>query len=105
MKAISAIVLLSCSLITGCASPLRASVDAAKYETMSCVDLNVAMGSVASEISQTAIARGKVAHANIPTWLWGGQRVASAVAARESTKIERLRQQQAAIAAARSRKC
>lgn len=105
MKVISAIALLPCSLMLGCTSPLGASVDAAKYDTMSCVDLNVAMGTVASELSQTAIARGKVARANIPSWLWGGQRVASAVAARESAKIERLRQQQAAIAAARSRKC
>lgn len=105
MKVISAIVFLICSLITGCASPLRTSVDASKYDTMSCVELNVAMGTVASEISQTAIARGKVANTNIPTWLWGGQRVASTVAARESAKIERLQQQEEAIAAARSRKC
>lgn len=105
MKVVSAIVLMICGLMTGCASPLRASVEAAKYDTMSCVELNVAMGTVASEISQTAIARGKVAHAKIPTWLWGGQRVASTVAASEGAKIERLQQQQAAIAAARSRKC
>lgn len=107
MKAISTAIPLICSLVFvgGCASSFHASFDAAKYERMSCVELNVAMGEVAKEMSATAITRGKVAKSNIPDWLWGARRFASTVTARQSAKIERLRQQQAAIAAARRSKC
>ncbi|CAH2401290.1 hypothetical protein [Mesorhizobium escarrei] len=107
MKAISTTTSLICSLVFvgGCASPFYASFDAAKYDRMSCVELNVAMGEVAEELSATAITRGKVAKTNIPDWLWGARRVATTVTARQSARIERLRQQQAAIAAARRSKC
>ncbi|UVC18863.1 hypothetical protein IHQ72_05525 [Mesorhizobium onobrychidis] len=107
MKVISTATPLICSfaLLGGCASPLHASFDPAKYDRMSCVELNVAMGEVAKEMSATAITRGKVAKTNIPDWLWGARRVASTVTARQSAKIERLRQQEAAIAAARRSKC
>ncbi|MER9792039.1 hypothetical protein NKJ02_13095, partial [Mesorhizobium sp. M0213] len=46
MKAISTAAPLICSLmfVGSCASPLPASFDAAKYDKMSCVELNVAMG-------------------------------------------------------------
>ncbi|MER8435386.1 hypothetical protein NKH36_19075 [Mesorhizobium sp. M1312] len=103
MKAISTATPLICGLVLvgGCASPFHASFDAA----MSCVELNVAMGEVAKEMSATAITRGKVAKTNIPDWLWGARRVASTVTARQSAKIEQLRQQEAAIAAARRSKC
>jgi hypothetical protein len=109
MKLTPAAAPLACSLMLvfagGCASPLRASVDAGTYDKMSCVELNVAMGDVATDMSKTAIARGKVAQTNIPTWLWGGRRVASAVTARQTAKIEQLQQQQSAIAAARRSRC
>jgi hypothetical protein len=107
MKAITAATPLICSFvfIGSCASPFHASFDAAKYDKMSCVELNVAMGEVAKEMSATAITRGKVAKSNIPDWLWGARRVASAVTARQSAKIEQLRQQEAAIAAVRRSKC
>ncbi|TIP73786.1 MAG: hypothetical protein E5X58_46370, partial [Mesorhizobium sp.] len=84
--------------VGGCASPFNASFDAAQYDRMNCVELNVAMGEVAKELSATAITRGKVAKTNIPNWLWGARRVASTVTARQSAKIERLQQQEAAIA-------
>ncbi|RWQ71407.1 MAG: hypothetical protein EOS85_25910 [Mesorhizobium sp.] len=107
MKAITTAAPLICSFVFlgGCASPFHASFDAAKYDKMSCVELNVAMGEVAKEMSATAITRGKVAQTNIPSWLWGGRRVASTITARQSAKIERLRQQEAAIAAVRRSKC
>ncbi|SJM33788.1 hypothetical protein [Mesorhizobium delmotii] len=107
MKAISPATPLICSLvfIGSCASPFHTSFDAAKYDRMSCVELNVAMGEVAKEMSATAITRGKVAKTNIPDWLWGARHVATTVTARQSARIERLRQQQAAIAAVRRRKC
>ncbi|RVB75027.1 MULTISPECIES: hypothetical protein [unclassified Mesorhizobium] len=44
-------------------------VDAAKYDKMSASNSNAAMGTVASEISQTAIAPGKIVQTNSPTWL------------------------------------
>ncbi|TIP86311.1 MAG: hypothetical protein E5X63_12255 [Mesorhizobium sp.] len=107
MKAISTATALICSLVFvgGCASAFHASFDPAKYDRMSCVELNVAVGEVAKEMSATAITRGKVAKSNIPNWLWGARRVATTVTARQSAKIERLQQQEAAIAAARRRKC
>jgi ketol-acid reductoisomerase len=107
MKAISTATPLICSLVFvgGCASPFHASSDAAKYDRMSCVELNVAMGEVAKELSATAITRGKIAQTDIPGWLLGARRVASTITARQSVKIERLRQQQAAIAAARRSNC
>jgi ketol-acid reductoisomerase len=107
MKAISPATSLICSLVFvgGCASPFHASSDAAKYDRMSCVELNVAMGEVAKELSATAITRGKVAKTNIPNWLWGARRVATTVTARQSARIERLQQQEAAIAAVRRRRC
>lgn len=107
MKAISPAISLICSIVFvgGCASPFHASFDAAKYDRMSCVELNVAMGEVAKELSATAITRGKVAKTNIPNWLWGARRVATTVTARQSARIERLQQQEAAIAAVRRRRC
>jgi hypothetical protein len=105
MKMISALAPLMCGLILGCASPFHASVDTARYDNMSCVELNEAIGAVATEISQTAITRGKVAQTNSPTWLWGGRRVASTVTANQTRKIEQMRQEEAAIRAARGRRC
>lgn len=57
-------------LVAGCSSIGR-TVDPAKYEEMSCIELNSALGSIASEISQTAITRGKVANTSVPGWLPG----------------------------------
>ena len=72
---------------------------------MTCVELNKAVGTVAREISQTAITRGKVANTRVPRWLLGGSRVKTAVADRETARIDRLKQQQDAIVAVRRRKC
>ena len=72
---------------------------------MTCPELNVALGDTATEISQTAIARGKVASTSVPSWLLGGERVKTVVANRETAKIERLQQQQQAMAATRKRQC
>ncbi|MET2827763.1 hypothetical protein [Mesorhizobium shangrilense] len=95
---------LALCLVTGCAS-IAGSVNPAKYDKMTCVELNNALGSTASEISQTAISRGNVANTSVPRWLLGGSRVKTAVADRETARIDRLKQQQDAIVAARARKC
>ena len=91
-------------VIAGCTT-LRGTADPAKYDTMNCTELNSALGTNAREISQTAITRGKVANTNVPRWLLGGSRVKTAVANRETARIDRLKQQQDAIAAVRARKC
>ncbi|UVK38186.1 hypothetical protein LHFGNBLO_005323 [Mesorhizobium sp. AR10] len=95
---------LALLVVGGCSSIGRA-VDPAKYDTMTCVELNNAVGDVARGISQTAISRGKVANTSVPSWLWGGTRVKTAVADRETARIDRFKQQQEALVAARRRKC
>jgi hypothetical protein len=88
----------------GCSSTVG-SANQAKYDKMSCSALNVALGDTATEISRTAIGRGKVAKTSVPTWLLGGERVKTVVANRETARIERLQQQQQAIIATRKRQC
>ena len=89
---------------TGCSSTV-ASINPAKYEKMSCSELNSALGETATAISQIAISRGKVANTSVPHWLLGGESVKTVVANRDTARIERLQQQQQAIAAARKRQC
>ncbi|CAN7642714.1 hypothetical protein [Mesorhizobium sp. LjRoot246] len=91
-------------LVAACSSIGR-TVDPAKYNSMTCTELNSALGDVARDISQTAVTRGKVANTSVPRWLLGGSRVKTAVADRETARIERLKQQEAAIASARARRC
>ena len=91
-------------LAAGCSSTV-ASINPAKYDKMSCQELNSELGDTATDISRTAIARGKVASTSVPTWLLGGERVKSAVANRETAKIERLQQQQQVTAAMRKQRC
>lgn len=98
------ILVLALCLVEGCSS-IAGPVNSAKYEKMTCVELNNALGSTASEISRTAISRGKVAQTSIPAWLLGGARVATAIADRETARIDQLKQQEVVIVAVRVRKC
>ena len=91
-------------LVAGCSS-IGKTVDPATYDSMTCTELNSALGDVARDISQTAITRGKVANTSVPRWLLGGSRVKTAVADRETARIDRLKQQQDAMVAARANKC
>jgi len=88
----------------GCSSTVGPA-NQARYDKMSCSELNVALGDTATEISRTAIGRGKVAKTSVPSWLLGGERVKTVVADRETARIERLQQQQQAIVATRKRQC
>ncbi|MET3591257.1 hypothetical protein ABID26_000636 [Mesorhizobium shonense] len=88
----------------GCSST-AASLDPAKYDRMSCAELNSALGDTATDISRTAISRGKVANTSVPSWLLGGERVKSVVANRDTARIKRLQQQQQAIVTARKSHC
>ncbi|RUX02824.1 hypothetical protein EOA30_17325 [Mesorhizobium sp. M8A.F.Ca.ET.059.01.1.1] len=101
----SAPVLLAAMLLVGGCGTIGGRADPAKYESMSCTELNSAVGSNASDMSQTAITRGKVANTSVPRWLLGGSRVKTAVANRETARIDRLKQQQDAAVAVRARKC
>jgi hypothetical protein len=93
-------------MLSGCSSLAgRGPVDASAYAAMNCNELNETLAKTATSISQTAITRGKVAQTNIPTWLPGGARVASAVTNRQTAKIERLQQQEGAIVSARDSAC
>jgi hypothetical protein len=100
----TAISIATLLLVAGCSSTV-ASINPAKYDKMNCAELNNEVGDTATDISRTAIARGKVASTSVPNWLLGGERVKSAVANRETTRIERLQQQQQAIIATRKRRC
>ncbi|RWH71260.1 hypothetical protein [Mesorhizobium sp.] len=88
----------------GCSST-AASLDPAKDDKMNCAELNNAVGDIATDISRTAISRGKVANTSVPSWLLGGERVKSVVANRDTARIEKLLQQQQAIIAARNKRC
>ena len=88
----------------GCSST-AASLDPAKDDKMNCAELNNAVGDTATDISRTAISRGKVANTSVPSWLLGGERVKSVVANRDTARIEKLQQQQQTITAARNKRC
>ena len=96
--------LLVLSLAAGCSS-LGGTVNAAKYDSMTCAELNTAVGAIAREISQTAITRGKVANTSVPNWLLGGARVKTAVANRETARIEKLKQREEVIVTTRAGRC
>ncbi|MDR7032302.1 MULTISPECIES: hypothetical protein [unclassified Mesorhizobium] len=98
--------LVGLAAISGCASAVATGgVDTAQYEAMSCEDLNVAMGEKASDLSKTAISRGKVEKLSVPNWLLGGTRAVGAVTSRQTARIERLQAEEAAIHEARKRRC
>lgn len=90
----------------GCSSVLgTGSVDPSRYASLGCVDLNEEMAAASKDISRTAITRGRIEQTNIPTWVPGGSRVASAVVDRQSARIARLQEQERAIASARRINC
>ncbi|WP_434721771.1 hypothetical protein [Mesorhizobium sp. RIZ17] len=91
-------------LAAGCSST-TGSISPAKYDKMNCPELNNAVGDTATDISRTAIARGRVANTSVPTWLLGGERVKTVVANRETARIDRLQQQQQVIVATRRQRC
>jgi len=90
----------------GCASTLGGgSVEPSAYAVMGCNELNFEVANVSAEISRVAVARGKVANTNVPTWVPGGRRVATAVVDRQTARIDSLQQQEQAVVAARNRNC
>ena len=96
--------LLVLSLAAGCSS-LSGTVNAAKDDSMTCAELNTAVGAISRDISQTAVTRGKVANTSVPNWLLGGARVKTAVANRETARIEKLKQREDVIVTTRASRC
>lgn len=88
------------ALIGGCGSFARSH--SSNYEAMNCVELNNGITDTASAISGAAITRENI---NIPFWLPGGTRTRAKLQARQTVKIERLRQEQVALKAARASHC
>lgn len=93
-------------LATGCSTLSRApAVDPAAYAAKSCNELNDQIAAVSTDISRTAITRGRVTQTNIPTWVPGGQRVAAAVVDRQTVRIDGLQEKERAMTAARAGTC
>lgn len=92
--------------LAGCSSTLGGgSVDPSAYAAKGCNELNAEVKTVSTEISRVAVARGEVANANVPSWVLGGRRVATAITDRQTARIDSLKQQEQAIVAARNRNC
>lgn len=93
-------------LLAGCSSiGGRGSLDPSAYASMNCNELNATVASLSNQISRTAINRGKVAQKNIPGWVPGATRVATAVTDRQTARIEKLQAQERTVSAARNSAC
>jgi hypothetical protein len=86
------------ALIGGCGARSRS----ANYQVMNCVELNNGIADTANAIGRTAITRANI---NVPFWLPYGTRTKEKLQARQTARIERLRQEQAALKAARASRC
>lgn len=93
-------------LAAGCSTLSRPpTADPAAYAAKGCNELNNEITTVSTDISRTAITRGRVKQTDIPTWVPGGQRVAGAVVERQSARIDGLQEQERAMTAARAGAC
>ncbi len=93
------------AFLAGCSAGLSRAADPASYTAMNCNELNRLLGKVSIDLSQRAIARGKVEHTEIPRWIPGGRSVASKVVERQTARIEDIQRRERAIASARDRAC
>lgn len=89
----------------GCSSLGSGPADPAAYSAMDCAELNDRMRSTSSEISRTAITRGKVENTSVQHWIPGGTKVATAVADRQTKRIESLRDRERIITESRTGNC
>jgi outer membrane murein-binding lipoprotein Lpp len=98
---------LASVVLAGCASSLGSSgkIDPAKFDAMSCADLNTEIGKTAIAISDAAVRRGKINRFNVPLWVPGGAKAVTALKNRRTTQIERLQAKQKALEAARKLRC
>jgi hypothetical protein len=93
-------------LVQGCSSTFSAtSLDASRYNSLTCRELNEALTTTSKELSEAAIFRGKVTQIEIPRWVIGGRRAAATLTERQTAEVEALQEQVRAIAKARDRNC
>lgn len=99
-------ILLSLTL-AGCASQSSWSgkSNPSKFSSLSCTELNAAMGAISRDISATAISRGKVSSWNVPFWAAGGTKAKTVIQDRQTAKIERMQQEQRNLEAIRKNTC
>lgn len=102
----SVVLVLAAALLAGCAS-LGSSgpVDPAQFDSISCNDLNIAIGKTAIAISDSAVRRGKISRISVPFWVPGGTKAVTALKDRRTTQIENLQVKQVALEAARRQRC
>lgn len=89
--------------LAGCGS--MKSVDPSQYASMSCPEIETAVGETSKAISAAGVSRGKINQLNLPFWVPGGEKAVSILRDRRTAEIERLQSRQQAILAARNQRC
>ena len=81
------------------------SADYGNAQAMSCAELNNAVTQSSSDISRTAVRRGRIGNVDIPSWLPGGASTQQALVDRSTTRLDTERSAQADILAERNSRC
>lgn len=89
------------ALSAGCAT----SVDYGQVRSMSCAELNAAVGESATDISRTAVRRGNVSNFDVPFWILGAERAKTALVERDTRRIDEMRGAQGEVVSERDRRC
>ncbi len=93
-------IVLAAPLFAGCTS-----IGAQSRGDTSCADINREIGDKSRKITATAISRGKVDNYEPPFWLLGASRAKSALAERDTRKIDKLVSEERALIADRRQRC
>ncbi len=92
--------------LAGCGALGRmAPVSPSAYAALDCNGLNQEVAGVSKRLSRAAIDRGRVERIEPPKWAPAGETLKTAVVERMSAKVDRLREEERAVAAARNRGC
>lgn len=95
------VLVLFAALSAGCS----ASLDYSRVQSLSCPDIDVAVGETAKDISRAAIRRGNIRNYDVPFWVLGADRAKEALVDRDTQRIEDLRTAQTGLIAERNRRC
>ena len=102
MKLVQTLALVSAAVLaTGCS----ASLDYSRVQSLTCPELDVAVGQMAKEISAIAIRRGTVRSYDVPFWVLGANRAQQALVDRDSRRLGELKAAQDGIIAERRGRC
>lgn len=94
-------ILIALSVLAGCATPAPRG----SPESLTCQDIDTAVGQTAKDISRTAIRRGNVESYQVPFWVLGADRAKRALVDRDTRNLAELQDRQGALAAQRDRRC